>query len=74
MGNRERWVDDKEVEANGQLAAIALKTIRATPGALVSGKAPPSKYRVCCLQGCCVTRDQGTHGRENGNTLEDGDR
>ncbi|CAN0463347.1 unnamed protein product [Ectocarpus sp. 12 AP-2014] len=37
MGNRERWVEDKEVEANGQLAATALKTMRATPGALVSG-------------------------------------
>ncbi|CAM9451858.1 unnamed protein product [Ectocarpus sp. 6 AP-2014] len=37
MGNRERWVEDKEVEANGQLAATALKTIRVTPGALVSG-------------------------------------
>ncbi len=38
MGTRERWVDDKEAEANGQVAAAVLKSVRDTPGAIVSGK------------------------------------
>lgn len=39
MGARERWVDDEEAEANGQVAAAVLKSVRDTPGAIVSGKA-----------------------------------
>lgn len=38
MGTRERWVDDVEVESKGPLAAAVLKSIRTTPGAIVSGK------------------------------------
>lgn len=38
MGTRERWVEDEEVEAEGPLAAAVLKSIRTTPGAIVSGE------------------------------------
>lgn len=38
MGTRERWVDDEEAEANGRVAAAVLKSVRDTPGVIVSGK------------------------------------